>query len=292
MKQDPALVPRMIQTNTAQFDRELLGRWSSADFPEDQPAPIFLLGFMRSGTTLTQEVLGAHPDVFVADETDLIHSVVQELERMLSGEDNTPARLRRLDWPGVLHLRGFYRDRARMLYGEKLGKRRLLDKTMMNTIDLGLINVLFPDWKVVFVIRDPRDVCLSCFMQTMIPTPSTVHLLTWQGTADFYAQIMNCWMTVKPRLSLDFIEFRYEDAVADFEGTFKRVFDFVGLSWDPKVSEFHKNAVGKFIGSPSHAQVAQPHYSSSVARWKHYQPEFESVDEFLRPFLTAFGYEP
>ncbi len=291
-QQDAALVPGMIVTNTAEFDHDLLSRWAGAEFPDSQPAPIFLLGFMRSGTTLTQEVIGAHPDVFVADETDLIYKVVEELERMVPDAASIPARLRLLDWSGVLHLRNFYWERARMLFGEKLGHRRLLDKTTMNTIDLGLINVLFPDSKVVFVMRDPRDVCLSCFMQTMIPTPSTVHLLTWQGTADFYARIMSWWMTVKPRLSLDFIEFRYEDAVTDFEQTFKRVFDFVDLSWDPKVAEFHKNAIGRYISSPSHAQVAQPLYASSVGRWRHYAAEFPPVAGLLQPFIDGFGYEP
>jgi Tfp pilus assembly protein PilF len=290
-KQDAALVPGMIVTNTAEFDRDLLGRWAAAEFQDTPQAPIFLVGFMRSGTTLTQEVIGAHPDVFVADESDLVYRVVEELERMVPGASTIPARLRQLDWAGVLHLRNFYWQRAQMLYGDELGQRRLLDKTTMNTIDLGLINVLFPDAKVVFVMRDPRDVCLSCFMQTMIPTPSTVHLLTWRGTAEFYAQIMNWWMAVKPRLSLDVIEFRYEDAVANFEGTFRKVFDFVDLSWDPKVAEFHKNAIGKYIGSPSHAQVAQPLYASSVARWRHYAAEFEPISGLLQPFLDAFEYK-
>lgn len=160
----------------------------------------------------------------------------------------------------------------------------------MNIIDLGLINVVFPDAKVIFVMRDPRDVCLSCFMQTMIPTPSTVHLLTWQGTANFYARVMNWWLTVKPRLSLDFLEFRYADAVTDFEGTFQKVFGFLGLSWDPKVADFHERAVGKYIGSPSHSQVAQPLYQLSVARWRHYEPEFAPISEQLQPFIDAFGY--
>lgn len=289
-KQSAALVPDMIRTNTARFDRELLGHWSGASFPNDCPAPIFLLGFMRSGTTLTQEVLGAHPDVLVADESDLIYKVVTELERMVPGEPSTPERLRRVDRPGVLYLRNHYWKQARLLFGANLDQRRFLDKTTMNTVDLGLINVLFPDAKVIFVMRDPRDVCLSCFMQTMIPTPSTIHLLTWQGTVDFYAQVMNWWMTIKSRLSLDYIEFRYEDAVTDFEHTFRRIFDFVGLSWDPRVTEFHRNAIGKYISSPSHAQVAQPLYQSSVARWRRYEEEFTAIQGKLRPFIDAFRY--
>lgn len=289
-RQDAHLVPRMLETNKNEFDRELLGRWSSTAFPPEQPAPVFLLGFMRTGTTLTQEVLGAHPNVFVADETDLIISVVTELARLSNGHGSVPEQLRKLDLDGVLHLRAFYWNRARSLYGDKIGNRLLLDKTTMNTIDLGLINCLFPDASLVFLLRDPRDVCLSCFMQTMIPTPSTVHLLSWQGTAQFYAQVMDWWLTVKPRLTMNFIEFRYEDAVFQFETAFRKVFDFLDLDWDPAVADFHKNAAGKYIASPSFNQVAQPLYSSSVGRWHHYEAEYAAISEWLQPYLRAFGY--
>lgn len=289
-KQNAALVPDMLIANRAGFDRELLGRWAGAPFP-DPPAPIFVMGFMRSGTTLTQEVLDAHPEVFLADETDLIYTVVEELGRMAPAGRTIPERLRSLDLSGVLHLREFYWRKVRERYGEAANGRRLVDKTTMNTVDVGLINVLFPDSKVVFVLRDPRDVVLSCFMQVMIPTPSTVHLLNWRGTAEFYALVMEWWLAAKSRLTLDFIEFRYEDAVADFEPTFRKVFDFLGLSWDPAVAKFHERAAGKYVNSPSFSQVAQPLYSSSVARWRHYAGEFEPIAATLQPYVETFGYQ-
>lgn len=290
-RQDMDLVPNMLEINKAEFDRELLGRWSGSVFPAEKPAPVFLLGFMRTGTTLTQEVLGAHPDIFVADETDLIRSAANELSRMSSGKGNMPEQLRKLDLDGVLHLRNFYWARVGMLYGDKIGKRLFVDKTTMNTIDAGLINCLFPDAKLLFLIRDPRDVCLSCIMQTMQPNPSTVHLIDWQHTARFYSQVMDWWMTVKPRLTMDYLEFRYEDAVCQFEPTFSKVFDFLGLNWDASVVDFHKNAAGKYIASPSFEQVAQPLYSSSVGRWKRYAEQYADIDQYLQPYLAAFGYE-
>ena len=289
-KQDAQMVLTMLETYKTEFDSDLLGRWANTTFPTNLPAPVFLLGFMRTGTTLTQEVLAAHPTVFVADETDLIMSVVQELKRMFNQQGSVPEMLRQLDLEGVLHLRAFYWQRANALFGDKLSGKLFLDKTTMNSIDIGLINCLFPDAKLVFLLRDPRDVCLSCFMQTMIPTPSTVHLLTWQNTARFYAQIMDWWATVKPKLSMEFIEFRYEDAVFDFETAFRRVFDFLALTWDPKVADFHKNVAGKVIASPSFSQVAQPLYSSSVGRWRHYETEYATVSEYLQPFINHYGY--
>ncbi|MGZ8218773.1 tetratricopeptide repeat-containing sulfotransferase family protein [Methylomagnum sp.] len=291
-RQDAALVPRMIETYRAGFDRELLGRWSGAEFPADAPAPVFVMGFMRSGTTLTQEVLDVSPGVFVADESGLMAAVFEELGRLPGLAGTPPERLRAIDAAGVRHLRRFYWRKARERYGEALAGRALVDKTTMNTIDLGLINAIFPDAKVVFVLRDPRDVCLSCFMQTMLPTPSTVHLLDWRRTADFYGQVMGWWMEFKGRTTLDFIEFRYEDAVAAFEPTFRQVFDFLGLAWDAAALDFHRHAAGKFIASPSAGQVVQPLYDSSVGRWRRYGAEFEGVAETLRPFVSAFGYPP
>ncbi|WP_262965547.1 tetratricopeptide repeat-containing sulfotransferase family protein [Methylobacter psychrophilus] len=290
-RQDVKLVPQMLKINKAGFDHELLGRWSNTLFPADQPAPVFLLGFMRTGTTLTQEVLGANPDIFVADETDLIVTVVKELNRLSHNQGSVPDQLRKLDLAGVLHLREFYWHRAHALYGDKIGSRLLLDKTTMNTIDLGLINCIFPDAKLVFLLRDPRDVCLSCFMQTMIPTPSTVHLLSWQDTGQFYAQVMDWWMTIKPQLTMDFIEFRYEDAVFQFEPAFRKVFDFLDVNWDPAVADFHKQAAGKYIASPSFNQVAQPLYSSSVGRWRHYKAEYAEISTWLQPFISAYSYD-
>lgn len=290
-RQDAGLVPKMLENYKAQFDSELLGRWADTDFPADQPAPIFLLGFMRTGTTLTQEVLAAHPDVFVADETDLIASVAKELDRLSNGQGSLPEQLRKLDLTGVLHLRAFYWHRAHALYGDKIGTRLLLDKTTMNTIDLGLINCIFPDAKLVFLLRDPRDVCLSCFMQTMLPTPSTVQLINWKSTARFYAQVMDWWLTIRPQLTMRFIEFRYEDAVFNFEPAFRTVFDFIGLEWDPAVAQFHKKAAEKYIASPSFSQVAQPLYSSSVGRWQHYRAEYTTILPELQTFIEEFGYE-
>ena len=291
-QQNKALLPDMLKANKAGFDRELMGRWSGTDFPPDQPAPVFLIGFFRSGTTLTQEVLDVHPEVFVADETDFVWDMHRELHQMDRSNAGTVAKLRKLDLAGVKHLRESYWNRARGRFGSTLNQRVFVDKFTMNTIDLGLINCIFPDAKVVFVMRDPRDVCLSCFMQLMVPTSATIHLLSWKGTAVFYAQVMDWWRHIKQQMTLDFIEFRYEDAVEQFESTYCKVFDFLGLSWSPAVAEFHKHATGKFIASPSRNQVAQPLYSSSVARWRHYESEFGPIEQTLRPYVAAFNYEP
>jgi Flp pilus assembly protein TadD len=290
-QQDANLIPNMLRENRAGFDRQLLSRWVGIEFPIDQPAPNFVVGFLRSGTTLTQEVLDAHPDVFVADEVDFVSAMKRELHDMDRSIASTAEKLSRLDLPGVLHLRAFYWQRVRQRFGDAIGPRHFVDKFTMNTLDLGLINCIFPDARIVFVMRDPRDVCLSCFMQLMVPTPTTVQLLSWEGTAKFYATVMDWWMYIKQQMTLNFMEFRYEDVVSDFELTYRKVFDFLGITWDPAVVDFHKSAARKSIASPSRSQVAQPLYGSSVAKWRHFEADFAPVQEVLAPYILAFSYD-
>jgi len=160
----------------------------------------------------------------------------------------------------------------------------------MNTFELGLINCVFPKAKVIFVMRDPRDVCISCFMQIMTPTAATVHLFNWKNTINLYAQTMSWWMHIREQMDLEYIEFRYEDAITDFENTFRNIFNFLDLEWTAEAHNFHKHAANKFIASPSFNQVSQPLYSSSLVRWKQYSSEFEPVIKQLQPFIDAFNY--
>ncbi len=292
-RQNAKLVPKMLADYTAGFSQNVLGKWQAECFTDPHSAPVFVVGFMRTGTTLTQEVLGAHPQIFVADESDLLIKVINEVRRRVGVPDGDASVVNKLDQLGlddIKQLREFYWQQAQALYGDAFDEKLFLDKTTMNSVDIGFINVIFPDAKLIFLVRDPRDVCLSCFMQTMTPTPSTVHLNKWESTAQFYAQVMGWWLAVQPRLTLANMELRYEDAVSDFETTFTRTFDFLGLQWDPAVTEFHKKALGKVISSPSYSQVAQPLYSSSVGRWQNYAAEYAVIEQQLQPFLEQYHY--
>ncbi len=288
-QQDAELVPNMLKVNQLKFTDKLLHRWDDVQF--DDIAPVFVIGFMRSGTTLTQEVLDAHPDVFVGDEGGLISAMNDELSQMVKKLGSCAEKLAALDLDDIKHLRQFYWSRARAQFGDDIMQKCFVDKTTMATIDLGLINGIFPDAKIIFVIRDPRDVCLSCFMQVMEPTPSTVQILSWQKTVDFYAQTMDWWLYLKQHMALDFYELHYEHAVQQFEPAFRSVFDFLQLAWSSEVIEFHRYAAKKTINTPSFSQVTQPIYNSSIARWQHYTVEYQSVITKLEPYIAAFDYK-
>ena len=286
---DRAWVPRLIDEAAAGYTAESMARWRGHDFG-DRAAPLFVMGFYRSGTTMTQQVLAAHPDAFVADETGLVHAMITELNAIVPGPAPAPAKLAQLDAAGIGRLRARYWRTARGRFGDAIDRPLFVDKFTLNTIDVGLISTVFPDGNLVFMVRDPRDVCLSAFMQLMPPSPATAHLLTWRGAADFYAKVMTWWLAVRDTLSLDWLELRYEDVVTDFEGSYRRLLDLVGLPWDPALERFHEQAAGRFISTPSRRQVAQPLYTGAVARWRRYAGHYTPVADRLAPYIAAYGY--
>jgi hypothetical protein len=183
-----------------------------------------------------------------------------------------------------------YWTRARGRYGPDADRPVFVDKFTLSTVDVGFINFVFPDAKIIFMVRDPRDVCLSCFMQLMVPTPATIHLHNWATTIDFYVLIMRWWEHIRALLTVPWIEVRYEDAVTEFETTYSQVLSFLGLTWDAALNQFHARAAGKFISSPSRNQVAQPIYASSLERWRKYESQMAPAAQALVPFVRTYDY--
>ncbi len=281
-----------IKNNLAGYQQALLARWSIADFSDDLPTPHFLMGFLRSGTTLTEQVLAAHPDVVTSDENDLIHSLTQQLQKLTKCRiDNLVEGIRLINIDQARQLRQYYWQRVREEYGETTIQHRFIDKVALNSIDIGLIACLFPEAKILFALRDPRDVCLSCFQQTFAPSAVTANLTDWQGVAEQYAAVMNLWLTIKPMMQPKFIELRYEDTVNDFEQSFRQVFELLNLEWTEEIKVFHEKAKGRFIATPSFVDVTQPLYTRSLARWQHYRAFYASIMPLLKPYIAAFGYQ-
>ncbi len=282
----------VLEQNTLGFTQDLLQRWTRAEIVVDNlPTPAFLMGFLRSGTTLTEQVLGAHPQIITTDESTIVHELVQELEALTGIKQNTAVAVKALTLADIQGLREFYWRRMQEEYGPEVMCKQLVDKNALNTMDLGVISVIFPEAKIIFAIRDPRDICLSCFMQAFSATPATVNLLSWSGIARQYAAVMGYWLAIRGLIQPTYLELRYEDTVTEFESTYRKVFEFLGLPWHVGVEQFHVRAKGKYISTPSFAQVSQPVYKKSVARWKHYESEFSTVIKDLQTYIKEFGYE-
>jgi tetratricopeptide (TPR) repeat protein len=284
--QDAGLVARLLAQDEAGFDADMLRRWRDAAPADDCPAPVFVIGYLRSGTTLMQEVLACHPDVLVADEAPLLSGAHAALP---AGRPRLAA-LDALAPPAIAALRARYRRLAAMRLGPEASTRRLVDKFALNVIDLPVILRLFPEAPIVFMVRDPRDVCLSSVLQLMPPSASTVNLLDWDSAVRFHARITASWRLHRDALGLHAGEVRYEAMVDDLEGTMRRVLAPLGLEWIEAMRAFHENAATRAISTPSRSQVTRPLTRASVARWRRYEPEFAAVAPIIAPALDDWGY--
>lgn len=287
---DSELIFKKLDQYKNGFTTELLRRWSVEAFQDALPAPVFLMGFLRSGTTLTEQVLSAHKQVITSDENTLLHETIAELERISQIKDNLPLALESISIEQAQQLRQFYWQRAREEYGPDVFSKRFINKVALNSIETGFIATLFPEAKLIFALRDPRDICLSCAMQSFTPSTATINMLSWTGIARQYAAVMDLWLTLRDKISPRYMELRYEDTVNDFENSFRRVFDLLEIPWQDDVAQYHKNVSGRFVSTPSFAAVSQPLYRSAVARWQAYEAHYQSIMPILQPYIKAFGY--
>ena len=287
-----SLAQERLDANRRGFSAASLRERAERFAADGLPSPVFLVGFLRSGTTLTEQVLDTHPQVVTGDETDILFELSEELARIAGPGSDLGAKLAQLDADQIGQLRRFYWHRVEQEQGPEALQRVYVDKNAMNCIDVGLINAVFPDSRILFALRDPRDVLLSCFMQSFGLSPVTVQLLSWEGAARFYAAVMTFWLEMRERLTVPWFVLRYEEAVNDFEGQYRKLFEFLQLDWHPEVERFHERARGKFIATPSFMDVIKPVYTSAVGRWKHYRTQFEEpiVASMLQPLLEHWDY--
>ena len=139
-------------------------------------------------------------------------------------------------------------------------------------------------------IRDPRDVCLSCFMQGFTPNPAMANFLTLDSCVNFYVGTMSLWLQYRSVLPLRFHQYRYEDLVDDFDVVTRELFQFLELDYPVNIAEYYKSAKSRVINTPSYQEVTKPVYSHGKARWKNYRGNLEPFTKKLLPFIDEFGY--
>jgi tetratricopeptide (TPR) repeat protein len=250
-----------------------------------------LCGHPRSGTTLLEQVLGSHPDIVSAEETHILHDEAY-LPLARDFPPDAPV-LEVLDSAPMSALRKSREDYFRcneLFLGQELGDRLLLDKNPALNVLIPAVARIFPEAKFLIALRDPRDVCLSCFMQPLALNPVSSAYLSLAGTVAQYASVMHFWRVLLPSLRNPWIEVRYEDLVDGLEPAARRVLAFLEVPWDERVLQFHEHARRKPVRSPTYAEVTQPVFRTALGRWRNYESHLEPHLEKLAPFLAAFGY--
>ncbi len=288
---------RMVQSKlkeaAEEITQDILQRWAldseSTGAPRCRLAVI--CGHPRSGTTLLEQLLDSHPKVVSAEETPVFFEAYVSLRRGLPAEAGMLATLESASPEVRRKTRDWYLHAMQMFIGSPIGDRLLIDKNPSLTAQVpGLVRV-FPETRFIVALRDPRDVCLSCFMQPLPLNPASSSFLSVEETVTEYVSMMGFWRSMAPRMPNRAIEVRYEDVVNDVESVSRAVLSFLGLDWDERVLRFDEHARRKLVRSPTYAEVARPISKAAVGRWKHYQQYLEPSLEKLEPFLTAFGYE-
>jgi Flp pilus assembly protein TadD len=219
--------------------------------------PVFVVGMMRSGTTLAEQIIASHPAAKGAGElgfwANAMHAHEDEVRRgMLGG----PTREKLAE------------EYLRVLAGHSVDALRIVDKAPVNCDHLGLIHTVFPNARIIYMRRDPIDTCLSCYFQQFLAIQN--YTMDLSDLAHYYREhqrLMTHWRTVLPPGSI--LDVPYAELVADQEAWTRKILDFLGLEWDERCLNFHETK--RSVGTASAWQVRQKIYGTSVARWRKYE---------------------
>lgn len=246
----------------------------------------FLLGFPRSGTTLLEQALESREDTVTLEENDLLADMAERYLSTAEGFDS----LRTLQGLALASHRDAYWQRLRDLKIDVEGKV-FVDKHPLNTIKLPLIAKLFPDAKIIFAVRDPRDVVLSCFRRHLDVDLAKYELLTLQGAVRLYDRAMRLGELCRETFSLACFEYRYENLVADFDGSTRAVCEFLGVPWRESMRDFAVTARALDSRQASAGQVRRGLRDDSVGQWRRYEAQLSPILPVLQPWVERFGYE-
>jgi len=294
MQKASLLVPELIASGqeplTVGLDPITLqsrSQWPELSAPALDASPIFIMGFPRSGTTMLEQMLDAVPTLRAMDEQPFLQSVVERIEQFGL---QYPRDLHRLDQAQCDELRAVYWALVRKTVALEPGQR-LVDKNPLNMLRLPLVNRLFPNARIIFALRHPCDVVLSCYMQSFGAPAFNLLCSTLERLARGYVNAMQGWLHHAGILEPALMPLRHEDLLGDFAGTAQRIGEFIGVADFSPMLAFHEHARQKgYIATPSYAQVTEPVNRKGVDRWRRYRSYFEPILPTLRPILEHWQY--
>ncbi len=247
--------------------------------------PIFIVGMPRSGTSLLEQILASHPEVYAGGENQELFRVVGTMHQVLGCPDKEyPLCLPMLTTEKADELARAYLD---AVSAEAGNAKRITNKAPVNYVHLGAISLLLPDAYIIHSMRHPLDTCFSCYATRLGPAHDYTNNL--QHLAEMYRlyhRIMEFW---KQRLDIPILDVQYEEVVASPEESVRRILDFCGLEFHPDCLKFHETRRATMTASVD--QVQQPLYQTSVARYrrfeKHLRPLVEGLGDLIDPAERA-----
>ena len=263
--------------------------WNPAVHVTDVHAdPVFVVGFPRSGTTLLEQLLDAHPGLVSFDEQPFLQHLVRRLGA--DGDDVCEAINALSSARTAAERTAYFAEVAGVAPGAE--NQRAVDKNPLNMVRLPLLQNFFPRSRIILAVRHPCDVVLSCYMQNFRAPAFALTFETLESTAQMYDRVFTHWYTAAGQLQLPVLTWKYEDLVADTEGRARVLFDFLQLPWHDDLLAFTERAKDKgAIKTPSYTQVVEPVNARAVGRWQAYEAYFTpAVMAHLAPWIARFGY--
>ena len=270
-----AFVERLMAVFSGEFFAARKGFGSESD------VPVLVLGMPRSGTTLVEQCLASHPEVYGAGELDLIGRIITSQPQFRGEAGGYPESAVLIDAATACELGEAYVSQLRVLGRES---RRVVDKMPGNFLNLGFIALTLPNARIVHCRRHPLDVCLSCYFQHFTSVmPFSRDFASLGHYYRDYVRLMAHWHRILPTKILDV---RYEEMVGDQEGVSRRIVEFCGLEWDDACLDFHKTV--RPVKTASSWQVRQPVYTTSVDRWRNYEKFIGELEESLGDLIEDY----
>ena len=281
---------RLVERLRGFFTASRLKILPRASVRTDVAQPIFIVGFPRSGTTMVEQTLTAHPRISAGDELPTVNELTAIIPRMLNSPLPYPEAFADL-WlgdqiEGLDNLRDYYLQRARQLGALRKGANWFTDKMPLNETHLGLIAMMFPAAPIIHLLRHPLDVVLSVFSNHL--THGFYCAYDLETIARHYVLVMGLVEHYRREMTLRYLPVRYEDIVADQDTNVRRILGFVGAPFDRRSLNFHENR--RYARTASYAQVTEKLYDRSRYRYRAYLKELAPVIPILEPMIYALGY--
>jgi tetratricopeptide (TPR) repeat protein len=261
-----------------------------AGIRSDVAQPIFIVGFPRSGTTMIEQSLSAHPRISAGDELPIVGELTGLIPRMLNSPLAYPEAFAEL-WlgdqiEGLDNLRDYYLQRARQLGAMREESDWFTDKMPLNETHLGLIALIFPEAPIIHLLRHPLDVVLSVFSNHLTHGFYCAYDLT--SIARHYVLIADLVEHYRREMTLRYLPVRYEDVIDSQEERVREMLAFVGAPYDRRCLDFQENR--RFARTASYAQVTEKLYDRSRYRYRPYLKQLEPVIPILEPTIRRLGY--
>lgn len=259
-----------------------------SEAPAGDASPVFIVGFPRSGTTMLEQMLDAHPGYASMDERATLQRCIEWMEAQ---GKRYPYDLGTLDQAQVEAMRQVYWSEIAKVIALAPGQQ-LVDKNPLNMLRLPMIVRLFPNAKIILALRHPCDVLLSCYMQNFRSPAFMVLCSSLERLAKSYVNAMRFWIHHQALLQPDLLILKYEETVADFPAQVQRIGGFLGIAQPEFLAGFSQHAARKgYISTPSYSQVVEPVNRRAVDRWHAYAPWLAGALPILQPVAAHWGYD-